>query len=350
MVCEAFLAHIATMKHAYHVPLYRLEQMLAAQGIALDRSTLVLWMGRTAWWLKPLHQLLLETALSYPRLFADETPISMLDPGRGRTKTCQFWAVATDDRPWGGPAPPTVVYVFAEDRSGKRAKEIFEGFSGILQVDGYAGYNCLVDPGRAGGPVTFAFCFAHARRKIYDVHVATKSPIAAQALLRIAAFYEIENRIRGKSAFERRAVRLAETKPLIDDFKIWLEARLAELSKKSGLAKAIRYTLSHWTGLTRFLDDGRIEIDSNTVERTMRPIGLGRKNHLFAGSPRGGETWAILSSLINTCKLNEIDPQEYLTDVLERIVSGSTKINRLHELLPWEWKSARKATELKDAA
>jgi len=350
MVCEAFLAHIATMKHAYHVPLYRLEQMLAAQGIALDRSTLALWMGRTAWWLKPLHQLLLETALSYPRLFADETPIPMLDPGRGRTKTCQFWAVATDDRPWGGPAPPAVVYVFAEDRSGKRAKAIFEGFSGILQVDGYAGYNCLVDPGRAGGPVTFAFCFAHARRKIYDVHVATKSPIAAQALLRIAAFYEIENRIRGKSAFERRAVRLAETKPLIDDFKIWLEARLAELSKKSGLAKAIRYTLSHWTGLTRFLDDGRIEIDSNTVERTMRPIGLGRKNHLFAGSPRGGETWAILSSLINTCKLNEIDPQEYLTDVLERIVSGSTKINRLHELLPWEWKSARKATELKDAA
>ena len=169
-------------------------------------------------------------------------------------------------------------------------------------------------------------------------------------MLRIAAFYEIEDRIRGKSAFERRAARLAETKPLIDDFKIWLEARLAELSKKTGLAKAIRYTLSHWTGLMRFLDDGRIEIDSNTVERTMRPIGLGRKNHLFAGSPRGGETWAILSSLINTCKLNEIDPQEYLTDVLERIVSGGTKINRLHELLPWEWKSAREATALKNAA
>ena len=159
--------------------------------------------------------------------------------------------------------------------------------SGILQVDGYAGYNCLVDPSRAGGPVTFAFCFAHARRKIYDVHVATKSPIAARALLRIAALYVIENRIRGKSAFERHAVRLAETKPLIDGFKIWLEARLAELSKKSVLAKAIRFTLSHWTGLTRFLDDGRVEIDCNTVERTMRPIGLRQKKSSFRRqSPR----------------------------------------------------------------
>jgi transposase len=350
MASEALLAHIATMKFAYHVPLYRFEQMLAAQGIALDRSTLALWMGRTAWWLKPLRELLLDTALSYPKLFADETPVPMLDPGRGRTKTCQFWAVATDDRPWGGPAPPAVVYVFAEDRSGKRAKDIFEGFTGILQVDGYAGYNGLVDPGRPGGPVTLAFCFAHARRKIYDVHVATKSPIAAQALLRIGAIYEIEDRIRGKSALERRAMRQAKTKSLIEGFKTWLEARLAEISQKSGLAKAIRYILSHWAGLTRFLDDGRIEIDSNIVERTMRPIGLGRKNHLFAGSPRGGETWSILSSLINTAKLNQIDPQEYLTDILERIVSGSTKINRLHELLPWEWKSARTAAELKSAA
>ncbi len=350
MASEAFLAHIATMKYGYHLPLYRLEQLFAAQGIALDRSTMALWMGRVAWWLKPLRDLLLDAVLSHPRLFADETRVPMLDPGRGRTRTCQFWAVACDDRPWGGPAPPAVVYVFAEDRAGKRAREIFKGFSGVLQVDGYTGYNGLVARGRAGGPVTFAFCLAHARRKFHDVHVATKSPIAAQALLRIAALYEIEGRIKGESALERRAARLAETRPLIDGFKIWLEARLAEISRKSGLAKAIRYTLSHWTGLTRFLDDGRIEIDSNTVERNMRPIGLGRKNHLFAGSPRGGETWATLASLINTAKLHEIDPQAYLTDVLERIVSGSTKVNRLRELLPWEWKAARKAMELKAAA
>jgi transposase len=350
MASEALLAYVATMKYAYHVPLYRMEQMLAGQGIALDRSTLALWMGRVAWWLKPLHELLLDTVLSYPKVFADETPVPMLDPGRGRTKTCQFWAVATDDRPWGGPAPPAVVYVFAEDRSGRQARDIFEGYTGVVQVDGYAGYNGLVAPGRVGGPATLAFCFAHVRRKFYDVHVATKSPIAAQALLRIAALYEIEERIRGKSAEERRAARQAKTKPLIDALKIWLDARLAEISAKSGLAKAIRYALVHWAGLTRFVDDGRIEIDSNVVERSMRPIGLGRKNHLFAGSPRGGETWSILSSLINTAKLSQIDPQEYLTDILERIVAGSAKINRLHELLPWEWKSGRKAAELKTAA
>lgn len=350
MVTEAFLAFIAVMKYAYHMPLYRLAQMFAPQGIGLDRATLAFWMGRVAWWLKLLHELLLATILSYPKLFADETPLPMLDPGRGKTKRCQLWAIAMDDRPWGGPAPPAVAYVFAEDRKGQRAKELFKGFSGILQVDGYAGYNHLIDPSRDGGAVTIAFCFAHARRKFYDVHVATKSPIAAEALHRIASFYEIEGRIRGRPADERLAVRQAETKPLIEDFKCWLDARLVEVSKKSGLAEATRYTLSHWEGLTRFLEDGRIEIDNNTVERTMRPIGLGRKNHLFAGSPGGGRTWSIVASLVNTARLNEIDPQEYLTDVLERIVSGRTKINQLHELLPWEWKAERQASCLRAAA
>lgn len=350
MATEAFLAHIAMMKYGYHMPLYRLAQMFAAQGIDLNRQTLALWMGRAAWWLKPLHERLLATVLTYPKLFADETPLPMLDPGRGKTKRCQFWAVAMDDRPWAGPAPPAVVYVFAEDRKGQRAKEIFTGFSGVLQVDGYAGYNNLVAPTRAGGPVTLAFCFAHVRRKFYDVHVATGSTIAAEALARISRFYAVEARIRGRSAVERCAVRQAETKPLVADFKLWLEARLTEISRKSGLAKAIRYALALWEGLTRFLADGRIEIDSNTVERSMRPIGLGRKNHLFAGSPRGAETWAILASLINSCKLNEIDPQAYLTDVLERVVSGRTTINRLDELLPWAWKAARQDDALKAVA
>jgi hypothetical protein len=255
-----------------------------------------------------------------------------------------------DDRPWDGPAPPAVVYVFAEDRKGERATDLFAGFNGILQVDGYAGYNGLLDPARPGGPVTFAFCFAHSRRKFYDVHVATGSPIAAEAVRRIGEFYAIEDRIRGKSADIRCAVRQADTKPLMEDFKLWLDARLGEVSQKSGLAEAIRYALSHWEGLTRFLSDGRIEIDSNTVERTMRPIALGRRNYLFAGSDEGGRTWSILASLINSAKLNCIDPQEYLTDVLERIVSGRTKINQLHELLPWRWKAARQVTIVKAAA
>ena len=344
MATETVLAHVATMKYGYQVPLYRQEQMLASQGIDLDRATLALWMGRLAWWLKPLHEVLLDTVLSYPKLFADETPLPVLDPGRGKTKTCRLWVAAMDDRPWDGPAPPAVVYVFAEDRRGEHATNLFAGFSGILQVDGYAGYNGLLDPQRPGGPVTFAFCFAHARRKFYDVHVATGSPIAAEALLHIGEFYAIEDRIRGESAVIRCAVRQAETKPLMENFKLWLDARLGEVSQKSGLAEAIRYALSHWEGLTRFLSDGRIEIDSNTVERTMRPIGLGRRNYLFAGSDEGGRTWAILASLINTAKLNGIDPQEYLTDMLERIVSGRTKINRLRELLPWQWKAARQGS------
>jgi transposase len=350
MATEAVLAHVATMKYGYQVPLYRQEQMLASQGIDLDRATLALWMGRLAWWLRPLHDVLLDTVLSYPKLFADETPLPVLDPGRGKTKTCRLWVAAMDDRPWGGPAPPAVVYVFAEDRKGERATDLFAGFNGILQVDGYAGYNGLLDPARPGGPVTFAFCFAHSRRKFYDVHVATGSPIAAEAVRRIGEFYAIEDRIRGKSADIRCAVRQAETKPLMEDFKLWLEARLGEVSQKSGLAEAIRYALSHWEGLTRFLSDGRIEIDSNTVERTMRPIGLGRRNYLFAGSDEGGRTWAIIASLINSAKLIGIDPQEYLTDVLKRIVSGRTKINQLEELLPWCWKAARQVTIVKAVA
>ena len=211
--------------------------------------------GPPAWWLKPLHEVLLDTILSYPKLFADETPLPVLDPGRGKTKTCRLWVAAMDDRPWGGPVPPAVVYVFAEDRKGERATDLFAGFNGILQVDGYAGYNGLLDPARPGGPVTFAFCFAHSRRKFYDVHVATGSPIAAEAVRRIGEVYTIEDRIRGKSADIRCAVRQAETKPLMEDFKLWLDARLEEVSQKSGLAEAIRYALSHWEGLTRFFGE-----------------------------------------------------------------------------------------------
>ncbi|WP_370146000.1 IS66 family transposase [Bradyrhizobium elkanii] len=348
MVTEALLAHIAVMKYGYQLPLYRQEQMFAAQGIALDRQTLASWMGRVAWWLRPLHALLRDTVISFPRLFADETPLPVLDPGRGRTRICQFWAIATDDRPWGGPAPPAVVYVFAEDRKAIRAKQLFGDYRGILQVDGYAAYKGLIKNG--GHLVQLAFCFAHARRKFWDVHVATKSPIAAEALQRIAMFYAVEDRIRGLPAAQRAAVRQTDTRPLIEDFKPWLEARLLEVSKKSGLGKAIRYTLNHWEGLTRFIDDGRIEIDNNTVERTIKPIGLGKKNHLFAGSEGGAETWAILASLINSAKLQDIDPRHYLTDVLERIVSGRTKINQLHTLLPWTWKAERDALETKLAA
>jgi transposase len=343
MATEALLASVAVQKYAWHLPLYRQAQILVGQGINLDRATLAFWIGRTAWWVKPLYLLLLATILEFSRVFCDETPMPVLDPGRGRTKTGQFWAYAVDDRAWCGPAPPAVAYVYTEDRRGMRVEEQLQRFSGVLQVDGYQGYNGLTKADRLGGAVTLALCNAHARRKFHKIFVSQASPIAGEALRRYAEIYQIEETIRGRLAEQRLAVRQAKTKPLYDQMKPWLEARLAEISDKSKLAEAIRYMLSHWNGLTIFLGDGRIEIDSNTVERTIRHIALGKKNSLFAGSDGGAEHWAIFSSLINTAKLNGIDPQTYLTDVLERIVSGRTKANQLHELLPWVWKAARAA-------
>jgi transposase len=337
---SALLVHVAVMKFAWHMPLNRQAQMLAGQGITLDRSTLVHWVARLAWWLKPLHELLYATVLSAPKIFCDDTPLPVQDRTRKRTRTARIWAYAIDDRPWGGMLPPAVVYLYAEDRKGQHVDEHLAGKSCVLQVDGYAGYNRLTKRSRAGGPVTLAFCLAHARRKFFEVHKATDCPVAAEALQRIAEIYRIEKQIRGTSPEARVAVRQAETLPLLEAFKPWLLDRMLEISAKSTLAKAIRYTLGHWTGLCVFLNDGRVEVDSNIVERSIRPIALGRKNALFAGSAGGAESWAILASLINTAKLHDLDPQTYLTDVLERMVSGATKANALSELLPWTWKAA----------
>jgi len=233
-----------------------------------------------------------------------------------------------------------VVYRYAEDRRGRHVKEHLERFHGVLQVDGYSGYDDLAKADRPGGAITLAYCLAHARREFFDVHKQTADPIAADALRRIGEIYAIEARIRGVTAAQRVAIRQAETKPLMAALWSWLMERLAEISAKSSLAVAIRYTLGHWEGLTVFLSDGRVEVDNNTVERNIRPIPLGRKNALFAGSAAGGERWAVLASLINTAKLHGIDPQTWLADVLERIVSGGTKVNALRELLPWNWRAA----------
>ena len=338
---EALLAAIAVGKFAWHLPLNRQLRMMRAQGIGLDRSTLSLWIGRTAWWLKPLYALLLASILARPKIFCDETPMPVF--ARGGARRCQFWAVAVDDRPWAGPAPPAVAYAFAVGRKTEHAMTLLDGFSGILQVDGYAAYKKLAEMERKGKPIVLAFCLAHARRKFFEFHKATNSPIAFEALQQIAAVYAIETRIRGLGAAERLAARQAESKPLMEAFKTWAEERLKEVSAKSPLAAAIRYTLNHWQGLAVFLADGRVEVDNNTVERDMRPIGLGRRNSLFAGSENGANSWAVLASLINTALLNDADPQPWLTDVLERIVSGQSKSHQLAELLPWNWKTARAA-------
>ena len=340
MATEALLAYIIIGKFCDHLPLYRQAQIFARLGIDLDRSTLADWVGRTAWWLRPLYDLLATTVLSSPKLFADDTPLPVLDPGRGKTKTGRFWGYARDDRPWGGPLPPAVVYIYAEDRKGKRPREHLESFTGTLQVDAYAGFNALAHPGRPAGPVTLAFCWAHSRRKFFDVHKAMGSPIAAEVLRQIAELYVIEDRMRGKPAELRAAIRNTESRPLVEALKSYMEEQLGRLSGKTKLAEAIRYTLNHWHGFTVFLDDGRVEMDSNTIERTFRPVALGRKNHLFAGSDGGAKNWALFASLIQTCKLNGVEPHAWLLDVLEKIVSGRTKITDLHTLLPWEWKAA----------
>jgi transposase len=341
MATTALVTSIVVAKFAWHLPLNRQTQMLRCHGIELDRSTLVHWVIRTAWWLKPLYTLLVDTVLASPKVFCDDTPLPVLDPQRRRTRTARFWSYAIDDRPWQGPAPAAVVYLFAEDRKGQHVHEHLVRFSGVLQVDGYAGYRGLTKSDRPGGAVTLAYCFAHARRQFFEIYRTSASAVAAEALQRIGSVYEIEERIRGLTAAERVTVRQAETKPILEAFRTWLMQRLAEESAKSKFADAIRYTLNHWEGLTVFLADGRVEVDSNVVERTIRPIALGRRNALFAGSARGAEAWAILASIINSAKLQELDPQTYLGDVLERIVSGRTKVNALHELLPWAWKAAR---------
>ncbi|GAC1644842.1 MAG: hypothetical protein NVS4B4_20350 [Bradyrhizobium sp.] len=246
-----------------------------------------------------------------------------------------------DDRPWHGPAPPAVTYVFAASRSAREIAGQLATFDGILQVDGYAAYKAHA---RRTGRTVLAFCFAHARRRFVAVHKSTGSRFAATVIEKLAEVYAIEARIRGSSAAERLAVRQTQTKPILAVLEADMRAILGEVSAQSALAEACRYTLDHWTGLTRFLGDGRLDIDSNTVERSMRPIALGRKNHLFAGSEGGAQTWAILASLINTAKLNGVDPFVWLVDVAERIVSGRTTINRIDDLLAWNWKAASTTT------
>jgi transposase len=338
---EAVLAQVLVAKYSDHLPLYRQAQIFARHGIDLDRSTLANWVGRACWWLHPLAELLLGSILSSPKIFADDTPVPVLDPGRGRTKTGRLWSYARDDRPWQGPLPPAVAYVYSENRQGAHPQSHLAAFAGVLQVDGYAGFNALSAGERKAGAVQFAFCWAHARRKFFDFHHATGSPIAGEALRRIAELYQIEARIRGRPPDQRVRIRQAESRPLVEAMKTWLEAELARVSAKSALAQAIRYALRHWKGLGLFLEDGHVEIDSNTVERTMRPIKLGAKNHLFAGSDGGAESWAIIASLIQTAKLNGVEPFAYLRDVLERIVSARTKANELSSLLPWAWKAAQ---------
>jgi transposase len=329
---EATVSQILVSKYADHLPLYRQSQIYARQGITLDRSTLADWVGRAAWLLRPVHERLLARLKTSTKLFADETTAPVLDPGRGRTKVGQLWAYARDDRPWGGADPPGVAYVYAPDRKAERPVTHLTNFKGILQVDGYAGYRALAK----GGAVQLAFCWAHVRRYFYELAAPGSAPIASEALKRIAELYSIETACRGRSPDQRRALRQERSRPILEDLEPWLKTKLGLISQKTKLADAIRYALSRWEGLTRFIDDGRIEIDSNVVERSIRPIALNRKNALFAGSDGGGEHWAIIASLIETCKLCSVEPQTYLTDIITKIVNDHPN-SKIDELLPWAY-------------
>src|SRR4030088_624679 len=330
---EATVAQVLVSKYADHLPLYRQAQIYSRQGIELDRSTLADWVGHAAWHLRPLQERLLLRLKERPRLFADETTAPVLDPGRGCTKTGQLWAYAADDWPWGGCDPPGAVYVYAPDRKSERPITHLEGFKGILQVEVNAGYRKLADR----GDVRLAFCWSHVRRGFYELAVSGPAPIASEALERIAGLYAIEKDVRGRSPEERRTVRSLKSRPLIAALEPWLRVKLGLISQKSKLAKAIRYALSRWEGLTRFIDDGRIELDNNTVERSIRPIALNRKNALFAGSDGGAEHWATIASLIETCKLNDVDPLAYLIHVLPRSVNGHPNRD-IDQLLPWAYR------------
>jgi transposase len=329
---EATVAQVLVSKYADHLPLYRQAQIYARQAVNLDRSTLADWVGRAAFLLRPVYQRLLDRLRASSRLFADETRARVLDPGRGRTKTGQLFAYARDERAWGSTDPPIVAYVYAPDRKAARPIAHLAGFRGVLQVDGYAGYKVLAE----GGQVRLAFCWSHVRRHFYELAQGGTAPIATEALTRIAALYRIEGEIRGRSAEERLAVRQQRSRPLVEALQPWLREKLLLISQKTKLADAIRYALARWAGLCLFLGDGRIEIDNNVVERAIRPLALTRKNALFAGSDGGAEHWAVVASLIESCKLLGIEPHAYLADVISRIVNGHPQA-RIDDLLPWQY-------------
>jgi transposase len=322
------LAHILTAKYSDHLPLYRQSQIYAREGVELDRGTMAEWVGGCTQLVTPLAEALARYVFGSGKLHADDTPVPVLDPGRGKTKTGRLWTYVRDDRPAGSKEPPAVLFRYSPDRRGEHPKVHLKPFSGILQADAYAGFGHLY-----GERIREAACWAHARRAFYELHEANQSPVAAEALARIGALYAIEAEIRARPPDERATIRQARAGPLLESLREWLRQTLARVSKKSELAKAVSYILSRWTALTRYRDDGRIEIDNNAAERSLRAVALGRKNYLFCGSDAGGERAAAIYSLIGTAKLNDIDPEAYLRYVLERIADHPIK--RIDELLPW---------------
>jgi transposase len=332
----SLLAHVLVAKYCDHAPLYRQSAIYARAGVELERSTLADWVGQAAFLLSSLAAAITRHVRAGIALHVDDTPVPVLDPGRGKTKTGRLWVLVRDERAWGGPAPPAVSYLYSPNRKGEHARALLAGARGFLHADGYAGFNGLYEPDASGtAPLVEVACWAHSRRKLFDVHANTGSALAQEALERIAALFQIEAEINGRAPEERRAVRQERTLPRLAYLKDLLDRALTSISRKSGLAVAIRYSLSRWPALVRFTADGRLEMTNNSAERAIRPLALGRKNYLFAGSDSGGCRAAILYTLIQTALLNGLEPEAYLRAVLARIADHP--INRIDDLLPWAW-------------
>ena len=325
------IAHVMVSKYGDHLPLYRQSQIYNREGVDLDRSTLAGWVGKSTTLLEPLADAIKRHVLKGQAIFADDTPVKMLAPGSGKTRTARLWAYVRDERPWTEEAHPAAWYQFSPDRKGVRPREHLADYEGFMHADGYSGFNDLYRT----GDVTEVACMAHVRRKFVDIHKAQGSAIAEEAIKRIAQLYGVEKEVRGQPPEVRVKARQSKSKPIFDDLEAWLHAQLPKISGKSPLARAIRYALTRMKKLRPWLDHGFLELDNNAAERSMRPIALGRKNYLFMGSEGGGKSAAIAYTLIETAKLNGVDPQAWLTDTLARIADH--KITKLDELMPWRY-------------
>jgi transposase len=323
------LAHVLVSKYCDHLPLHRQSEIYAREGVELERSTLADWVGSASKLLEPLNEALRKHVLSAAKLHADDTPVPVLEPGKGHTKTGRLWTYVRDERPAAQTTAPAVWFAYTPDRSGKHPHQHLAAFNGTLQADAYAGFNRLYD----SGGIKEAACWAHVRRKFFDIQQAHASPLAGEALKRIGELYAVESEIRGRSPDERKEVRQARSVPLIAGLHEWMQQTLAKVSRKSDVAGAISYALGRWPALRCYCDDGLLEIDNNAAERALRTVAIGRKNYLFAGSDAGGERAAAIYSLIGSAKLNDVDPEAYLRYVLERIADHP--ISRIQELLPW---------------
>ncbi len=331
------IAHVLVAKYCDHTPLYRQAVIYGREGIELDRSTLADWVGQAVFLLTPLAEAIGRHIRAGAALHVDDTTVPVLAPGLGKTKTGRLWVVVRDERPWGSAVPPAAFYRYSADRKGIHAQALLGSCHGFLHADGYAGFDTLYQPTTPAGdpPLIEVACWSHARRKFYDVHHATASPVALEALQRIGGLFAIEGSIRGQTPERRAAARQEHARPLLDELKIFLDASLSRISGKSTLAQATRYTLSRWTALGHYVADGRLEMSNNAAERAMRPLVLGRKNYLFCGSDAGGQRAACIYTLVETAKMNGINPQAYLTDILGRIAEHP--IHQIDALLPWLW-------------